>query len=215
MAQYGSIATLGALNPVPESPPPAPGSPDGTEMGMAAIMARLSTLEEALAQAQAENRVGHAELEKVKMENGKLREALITTQYEEKEADKSAAVSGTGAPAMPESFRMTRQEPAMPESFLMTPQKPAASSPRTTRRLGQCALMYRCGTDFRQRGPWGKSQERCLQRKCGIRYVSRFRSRGESEVCNLCRFERDVKCMNTPTPRPYMFWTNRSINCSL
>ena len=118
MAQHGSIATLGALNPVPESPPPAPGSPDGTEMGMAAIMARLSTLEEALARAHAENRVGHAELEKVKKENGKLREAIITTQYEEEEADTSAAVPGTGAPAMP-------------ESSLMTPQKTAASSPWT------------------------------------------------------------------------------------
>lgn len=61
-------------------------------------------------------------------------------------------------------------------------------------RRGGSASTRSCigvGTDFRQRGPWGKSHERCLQRKCGIRYVSRFRSRGESDVCNLCRFERD------------------------
>ena len=85
-------------------------------MGMATIMARLSTLEVALAQSQAENYMGRAELEKVRMENGKLREALIAPQYEDEEADTYAAVPGTGVQAMP-------------ESFLMTPQKPPAPSP--------------------------------------------------------------------------------------
>ena len=117
MTQYGSIATSGALNPVPESSPPSPGSPDGSETGTAVIMARLSALEKALALAHAENRLGHAELEKVKKENGKLREAIVATQCEE-EADTFAAVPDTGVPGMP-------------ESFLMTPQKPAASSPWT------------------------------------------------------------------------------------
>ena len=85
-------------------------------MGMATIMARLSTLEVALAQSQAENYMGRAELEKVRMENVKLREALIAPQYEDEEADTYAAVPGTGVQAMP-------------ESFLMTPQKPPAPSP--------------------------------------------------------------------------------------
>ena len=83
-------------------------------MGMATIMARLSTLEVALAQSQAENYMGRAELEKVRMENGKLREALIAPQYEDEEADTYAAVPGTGVQAMPESFLMTPQKPVGP-----------------------------------------------------------------------------------------------------
>ena len=76
---------------------------------MAAIIAKMSALEEALTRVQAENRIGHAALEKVKAENKKLREALITGE----EGDNA------GAPAMPETY------------MLMTLQRPADSSPWT------------------------------------------------------------------------------------
>ena len=106
MAQRGSILMSGEAEPVPIS---APGSPAAAEGDMAAIIAKMSALEEALTRVQAENRIGHATLEKVKAENKKLREALITGE----EGDNA------GAPAMPETY------------MLMTPQRPADSSPWT------------------------------------------------------------------------------------
>ena len=87
MARHGSIASLGVFDPVPESPPPAPGSPDSTDMIVHAIMAQLSALERALARSQAENRAGYAELEKVKTENNMPRQALVKTQDDEAATD--------------------------------------------------------------------------------------------------------------------------------
>ena len=112
MAGVGDVATpadaSGTLNPVPDSP----GSPAITEAGLAAIMARLSSLEEELKRANAKSRAGEAELEKANNECGYFREVLKRMQYGEEEADSSAAMPDSGVPAMPESFLMTPQKPA-------------------------------------------------------------------------------------------------------
>ena len=112
MAGVGDVAmpadASGTLNPVPDSP----GSPAITEAGLAAIMARLSSLEEELERANAKSRAGEAELEKVNKETGHLREVLKQMQYGEEEADSSAAMPDSGVPAMPKSFLMTPQKPA-------------------------------------------------------------------------------------------------------
>ena len=76
MAGVGDVAmpvdASGTLNPVPDSPE----SPAITEAGLAAIMARLSSLEEELKRANAKSRAGEAELEKANKETGHLRELL-------------------------------------------------------------------------------------------------------------------------------------------
>ena len=182
MAGVGDVAmpveASGTLNPVPDSP----GSPAITETGLAAIMARLSSLEEELERANAKSRAGEAELEKANKETGHLREVLKQMQYGEEEADPSAAMPDSGVPAMPESFLMTLQKPAAEwnQQPIDPPGLPASLEPESVNPPGSAQhwlekSIYPAGASYyyttpqKSAGAWKKwSQQGWVDWKGGV-----------------------------------------------
>ena len=100
----------GLQDPVPGSP----GSPASAEAGMAAILARLSGLEEELKKAKDES----AHLREV-VERMRSGEKKDDGEDDEEECEPSAAMP-SNIPTAPESFRMTPLKPdppGLPVSF--------------------------------------------------------------------------------------------------